>query len=235
MTGVPGRRESGTGSQPGPQPGREGAGGLLGAVLAGGGSRRFGRPKAVEPLAGRPMAGWAREALAPHARRVVVAGDPAVGEALGVDARADAVAGRGPLEGLRTALRWAEEEGLAGAFVLACDLPLVPPGLVGALVAASGAGEDAVVPASPGPLGLEPLCACYSARALAAVERALAGEGDGAVHVLLEGLRLRVLPLNEVRKIADPATAFLNVNTPEAAVRAGDLLEARGTRNGGAA
>lgn len=198
-------------------------GGLLGVVLAGGGSRRFGRPKAVEPLAGRPMAAWAARALAPHVARVVVVGHPAVGRALGLEVRPDLRPGRGPAEGIRTALRWAEEEGREGILVLACDLPLVPSGLLGSLATCASGPAQAVVPASPGPLGFEPLCARYAVEALPAVEAGLDG-GLRATHALLESLEVRVILLAELAEGTDTATAFLNVNTPGAAERAGVLL-----------
>ena len=223
MSGEGDGRAAGAGAAAGPEA-QSGDGGLLGVVLAGGGSRRFGRPKALEPVGGRPMAAWAVRALEPHVARVGVAGAVEVGARLGVEARPDLRPGRGPLEGLRTALAWAEEEGRDGVVVLACDLPLVPPALVGVL-AEAGPGP-AVVPASPGPLGVEPLCARYGVDARGAVTEAL-DAGLRAAHRLLERLEARVIPLDEVAAVADPTTAFLNVNTPEAAERAGALL-ARG-------
>ncbi|MDT8369296.1 MAG: nucleotidyltransferase family protein, partial [Longimicrobiales bacterium] len=89
---------------------------VLGVILAGGGSTRFGSPKAAARIAGRPMAGWVRRALEPHLDEVViVTGDPSLAALLPIRSRPDALPGLGPLGGLFTALGWAREEGCAGA------------------------------------------------------------------------------------------------------------------------
>lgn len=76
---------------------------ILGVVLAGGQSRRFGRDKALEPLAGRPLIGHALAALAGCAA-VAVAGRDWPGVLSLPDRPA---AGLGPLGGLNAALHHA--------------------------------------------------------------------------------------------------------------------------------
>ena len=60
--------------------------------------------------------------------------------------------------------------GRRGGLLLGCDLPLVPPALVARLATGFDAARP-TVPASPGPLGMEPLCACYPVSLAAAAER----------------------------------------------------------------
>ena len=216
-------REGGTPSPVGPSPGDR----ILGVVLAGGESRRFGENKALTPFREKPMAAWALEALSPHFLRcVTVANDPAVAEALGIPGRADRVPGLGPLGGLATALEWAREEGLEGVFLLACDLPLVPDDLVAELLARWPRGRPASVPWSPGPLGFEPLCAAYSVNVLP-MARDLARAGSRSMERLLE--ELGVVPT--VLKDRSPealARAFTNVNTRDDARRVEALLDRPG-------
>ncbi len=200
---------------------------LLGVVLAGGDARRFGGGKALEPLGGRPMAAWALEALAPHVvLAVTVANDPAVARTLGVPGRPDRVPGLGPLGGLATALWWAHEEGLEGAFVLACDLPLVGEELVGAILGRWPEGTAAVVPESPGSGGFEPLCAAFSVECLPAVEARLAS-GRRSMKGLAEAVEAWRVPAGDLAEPEALALALTNVNTRAEAARAEALLGRR--------
>lgn len=190
---------------------------LLGAVLAGGASRRYGRPKWRVSVAGVPMARWAVEALEPLVRTVgVVGADPALESVLGVEARPDRMPDTGPLAGLHAALHWAAGEGLEGVLLLGCDLPLVGPEALALLVEAWD-GEDAVVPWSAE--GPEPVCALYAGAALPTVERALR-EGGGALRDMLESLSVRRVPAEELARAQGRRSVLLNVNTPADRMRA---------------
>jgi molybdopterin-guanine dinucleotide biosynthesis protein A len=183
---------------------------LLGAVLAGGASTRFGAPKWRVQLAGQTLGERAVAALRPSTAQVVaISSDPEVAS-LGVEVRADLVAGQGPLGGIRTALVWAAERSLAGAFVLACDLPLVTAPLVQALVSA-WQGSDAVV--TVGPAGSEPLCALYSLTALPRIESALERGELSPSRLLMSELEVHRLAMEVARDASGIQAPFLNVNT----------------------
>ena len=188
----------------------------LGAILAGGASRRFGSPKALAAVGGRPIVERVRDAVGSVVDDVVlVANAPELFAGLGLPVRPDGVPGVGALGGVRTALIWAREEGRPGALCVACDMPFVSPALLMRLLeraAASGAG--AVVPESRGRRGVEPLCAWYSAACVEVVDRMIE-EGDTAVHALLARVRVDRVPLDEVERIGDAGVLFLNVNTAE--------------------
>ena len=207
--------------------GREGPA-LLGAVLAGGRSRRFGSDKARAELGGRSFLRRSVDALEPSVVRVGVvlgAGDGTLpADAVGVPVRRDRTAARGPLEGLRVALTWAAEEGLEGAVVLACDVPLIDAATVAALVRAweghSADAPDGVVPVAGG--RLQPLVAVYAVGVLPAVEERLRG-GDGSLRGLVRALRLATPDAADLLAAEgglDPADRFLNVNTPADRARA---------------
>lgn len=195
---------------------------VLGAVLAGGASSRFGSPKWSAPFAGRPMGAWAVAALESSCASVVaVASDPAVG-ALGVDVWSDEPPGLGPLGGVRTALAGAGARGHARALVLACDLPLVGSALVEALLE-WGAEDEIVAPL--GATGPEPLCALYPVAALPAVERALA-RGERSPRRLLAELGFRAFPSERALAASGLEDPFLNVNTRERHALAEGLVAA---------
>ena len=148
---------------------------LLGVLLAGGGSRRFGSAKALARLHGTPLWSLGLAALEPCDCGVVaVTNDPDVAAALPVPVRSDLRPGLGPLAGLETALAWAREEGAEGAVIVGCDMPWLGPAPVAALVARWD-GSAPVVIRGGTPWGFEPLCAAVPVSDLAEVERRLAG------------------------------------------------------------
>lgn len=176
---------------------------LLGAVLAGGESRRFGRDKGSALVGGLTLVDRAAGTLSEvFAEVVIVSSQENPGSWRRI---ADLRPGRGPLAGIETALARAEELGCDGAFVLACDLPLVTAGTVEtvALALASG-GAAAAAPAREGSPSIEPLCAGYGNPCLKRVRELLDG-GESAAHALFDAVAGVSVPL--------PANEFLNVNT----------------------
>lgn len=199
----------------------------LGAILAGGASRRFGSPKALALVAGVPAVERVRRALdAAGADVVLIANEPGLFHGLGLRTRPDEVRGAGPLGGIHAALRWAREEGRPGALCVACDLPFVPAGLLRLLVeTARQEDADAVVPEDEGGRGAAPLCAFWSPRALPEAEAMLAAD-ERRVMDLLARVRTARIPLAAVRRFGPPERLFLNVNTPDDHRRAEDLARA---------
>lgn len=204
-------------------PGRD----LLGVVLAGGKSRRFGGEKSLFPLLGRAMADWALDALRPWtAEQVVITNDEKVSKALGVRGRPDMIPGLGPLGGLQTALTWAGEEGREGVFLLACDLPLVTDRLVGRVLAEWPKGFHAAVPDSFGPLGFEPLCAGYEVQGLPHLEEPIR-TGRRSMENALANMESLRIPTPRLGSREELELAFTNVNTVDMARRAEELLGGR--------
>lgn len=190
----------------------------LGAVLAGGLSTRFGTDKARAPLAGTSLLERAVATLAAVFDQVVVLSSDPDHAVDGVERVPDHRTGVGPLAGIEAALGVARRHDLDGAFVLACDLPLVEPEAIRALLDALG-DSAAVAPARDGPPGFEPLCAFYRTSCLAEAGRLLEA-GRGGAHGLLEQVG--------GRKVVLATGPFLNVNTTsDLAVAEATLRRAR--------
>lgn len=201
---------------------------VLGAILAGGASRRFGAPKAFARVGGAPLVQRVRDALRQATSHVaVVAGEAKPFTALGLPVHLDEVPALGALGGLRTALQRADAEGRPGALCVACDMPFVSGALLRHIAASADDGAEAIVPESTGRRGVEPLCAFYSVRALPAVVAMLAA-GERRAAELVTRLRAVRVPLDEVRGFGDPETLFLNVNTPGDHRRAVEIARAAG-------
>jgi molybdopterin-guanine dinucleotide biosynthesis protein A len=187
---------------------------LLGVVLAGGESTRFGSPKALATFRGRPMGARALDALESRFSKVVmVANDPLISRELGVSARPDLDPGLGPLGGLVTALHWGRELGVRGVFLLACDLPLVGEAMVGGILSHGFGEEDILLPQSPGPLGVEPLCGAYLLGCLPSATALLQG-GRRSMMGLLEEVGYTMVPMERLGGEDALSMVFRNVNSP---------------------
>lgn len=195
--------------------------GTVGLVLAGGASRRMGRDKARLELDGETLAAGAARRLAAVCPEVAVA-DRGAGLVPGLPSLADGP-GRGPAAGLLGAARDYPGRPL---LALACDLPRVPVPLLAEL-ARSEESADWALPRWRG--SLEPLCALWRPRALAALEARVA-RGLYALRSLAdeEDLAIRWLDEDLLAAFGSPGEMFLNVNTPE------ELERARGLRPGSA-
>ena len=172
-----------------------------GAILAGGRSTRFGgRDKSALLLDGRPILDHQIAALTPAVDEVLIVGGP----------RAtihDIVPGCGPLGGLHAALTAAHG---GAVLMVACDMPyLSTPFLTYLLSFATEA--DIVVPQSE--RGYHPLCAVYTRACLEPVAAQLA-DRRLKMRELIDSLRTRVVPADEIRQFGDPDRLLANVNTP---------------------
>ena len=170
-------------------------------VLAGGASRRMGRPKALLPVAGTTLVGYVAGRLGPRFKEVLVAAsDPALVPA-GLTQVPDLHPGLGPLSGIEAGLQAA---GTDRIFAVACDLPRITVELA-ALIVGRSEGHQVAVPIVDG--RPQPACACYRKSTLSAVADALE-RGRLKVADLLQDLDVEwVVGL-------DP-NLFWNINTPE--------------------
>ncbi len=169
---------------------------MLGCVLAGGLSTRFGSDKALARLGATTLLTLAVEQLAMWCDTVVVAGrQTAPATTLADWPRA----GMGPLGGIAAALRLAENMGYDSVLTLGVDSVGLP--------------EDLPTRLSPAPAYLagQPVIGLWShpdmgvAGAARTVEAILTGSGRHSMRAFAEALRARAVHLD-----VDPA----NINTP---------------------
>ena len=98
---------------------------ILGAILAGGRSTRFGSDKALATLDGQALIDRVAEALAPQVDALIVVGRSHPGMTCIPDRPAPDL---GPLGGIAAALHHAETHGFAQVLTVPCDAPSCPPG-----------------------------------------------------------------------------------------------------------
>lgn len=116
---------------------------ILGAILAGGRSRRFGSDKALALLDGQSLIGRVAAGLKPQTEALVVCGRT-VDDMLSLADRPGP--DLGPLAGLNSALHHARRNGYDAVVSVPCDTPLLPDDLVRRLAAAGPASYAAAIP-----------------------------------------------------------------------------------------
>jgi molybdopterin-guanine dinucleotide biosynthesis protein A len=191
---------------------------MVGTILAGGKSRRFGRNKSVEPFQGELLIERQvriLRSLFPEVMIVTNAPEPYLD--LDVTIVQDIIPGLGPLGGIYTGLLFARG---ASIFVTAVDMPFLQPAVIRRMVEVFP-GHDVVVPR----LGdyLEPLHAMYSPRCLAPVKRMLDREELQVVR-FFTSVKKAYLNEEEIRRLDPEGLSFFNVNTPEDMAKAMEIL-----------
>lgn len=163
---------------------------ILGAVLAGGQSTRFGSDKALAELGGRTLLARAVETLEGLCDAIVVIGR----ETAPVPTLPDwPRAGMGPLGGVAAALHHAQDAGYEA--VLTCSVDSV------------GLGDDLLhqLGTAPAYCADQPVIGLWPASASATVDAILEGEGRHSMIAFAQSIGARAVRLNQ-----KPA----NINTP---------------------
>lgn len=134
---------------------------------------------------------------------------------------ADIRPGLAALGGIFTAV----VEAPAPVVCVAWDMPFVSESLIRAL-AKGLERSDAVLPQSNSRRGVEPLCAAYGTACRDAIAASLEA-GDLRAIGFHDRIRVGILPLEQVRGLADPELLFFNVNTADDLARADELWRQR--------
>jgi molybdenum cofactor guanylyltransferase len=202
---------------------------IVGVVIAGGRSVRFGGEKAVAMLSGMPLLLWAARRLQRACSAVAVnarAGTETEALALAADLpvlhdqQQDPL---GPLAGVKVGLQWARDLGAHALAVSPCDVPRLPEELFPRLIEAAGDGAAMAETVD----GNQPLCAVWPVSALPALTEALVGGRHPPTWRLLEQLGARHV------RFSTPES-FANINTPADLAALSDSLSAEAARRAGA-
>ena len=167
---------------------------MLGAVLAGGRSSRFGSDKALARMAdGRTLIDHAIAELAPHVASVVICGR-AHDRGTGLPDRP--APDMGPLGGLNAALHHALDHGFIGVLTTGCDMPLYPAALPAALI-----GERAAI------LKGQQLLGWWPAMLAPELDAHLSEDNNRSIHGWLDRIGARMVEI--------PGLILPNINRPE--------------------
>jgi len=199
---------------------------VIGYVLAGGGSTRFGRDKALVEVNGTPMLGRMVELLRRVTKEVKIVATPNKYAAFGVTMVEDRWPGEGPLGGIITALEDAARSTARPEWnlILSCDMPFLSPEWLTFLCERAAKTEaEVVLPYSAS--GPEPLCACWQTGAAAKLRSGF----ESGVRKVTEGialLRAEVLDEADWKRFDSAGRLFWNMNTAADYEEARRILEA---------
>jgi molybdopterin-guanine dinucleotide biosynthesis protein A len=201
---------------------------VRGYVLAGGGSTRFGRDKALAEINGKTMLLQMCELIFYAVpREVRVIGDASKYGKYGVTCVADGWPGQGPLGGIITALLETANSATRSEWnlILSCDMPFLTEEMLAYCVdRARKSHAEVVVPRSKN--GLEPLCACWRTSATAKLRRAF----DEGIRKVTEGMKrldMEILDESDWKRFDTAGRLFWNMNTPLDYEEAKRILEAQ--------
>ena len=198
---------------------------VKGYVLAGGGSRRFGRDKALVEMEGAPMLLRMRALLSSVAGDSQVIAPPHKYAPLGITGIPDRWEGQGPLAGIVTALLTTNEASGAGwNLIIGCDMPFLTREWLSYLVErALVSNAEVVAPESP--QGLEPLCACWRTNAAAKLQDAF-DSGTRKITQAMKRLDLEIVDEWDWKRFDSAGRLFWNMNTAADYDEAKRILEA---------
>jgi molybdopterin-guanine dinucleotide biosynthesis protein A len=176
-------------------------------VVAGGSSRRMGRPKAWLEVGHTILLRWVTDRLAPEFDEVLVSfADPEqLEQPVPYRVVFDRKVSAGPMAGIEAGLAASRHDAV---FVIACDMPFVTPDIASLTITAVRTA-DAAVPRIDG--RPEPVCAAYRKSALPIIAAAL-DAGQRRASDVLSGMD--VTWLEDIDR-----DALRSINTPDDFVR----------------
>jgi molybdopterin-guanine dinucleotide biosynthesis protein A len=192
---------------------------LVGIILAGGESTRFGTPKAFATYKDKPFYQHAIDALTPYVDQIVIVSHPSIRprfddqEECKVIEDIEPYIGKGPLSGLYSAMH---QFHASWYFVLPCDMPCFDNIAAKKLLSMMDDRFDAIVPQIAG--RLHPLSAVYHRRSFHHLEIQLA-TGNYRLINFIE--RLSAPILTELQLELDERS-FQNINDWNAYKRLGE-------------
>jgi molybdopterin-guanine dinucleotide biosynthesis protein A len=176
------------------------------AILIGGDSSRMGKDKATFEIDGVAMANRVSMAAksAGASEILLVGGTQAKAKKLNGTWKKDAYPGEGPLGGVITALKAAENDSVV---VLSCDMPFITDAVIASLVRGLNDAQASVGRTDR----LNWLCSAWSKDECLDTLQSVWKRKERAVH--------RAAVLLDVAEVPVPAVAVRNINSPE------DLIE----------
>ena len=187
---------------------------IIGAIIAGGRSRRMGaREKAFLSLAGKPILAHVIERIAPQVDQLIINanGDTSRFGKFGLTVIPDVLTSlTTPLAGLHAALEFAKKAGAEVLVTVPSDTPFLPADLVGRLL--ENGGNAAIAAAG-----------CQEHYIIGAWKMALLDDLGGAIakdNLFRVKDWVQRISAEVVAWPTDPFDPFFNVNTPEDLQRA---------------
>ncbi|MBO9129175.1 molybdenum cofactor guanylyltransferase [Bacillus sp. 165] len=182
---------------------------IVGIILAGGQSRRFGEPKAFATYKGQYLYEHALQALENQVQHIVLVSLPSLTKQFEYKSSITIIEdiqiyqGKGPLAGVYSAMEAYEADWY---IVLPCDAPLITSSILKVIINCIKPNIDAVVPIIKGKY--QPLIAAYKRSASSSIKRLLE-EDNLRMMSLLKVLNVKYL---QEQDFHISGNKFININ-----------------------
>jgi len=190
---------------------------VTGIILAGGKSSRMGTDKGLQLLCGKPLIGYAIEALSGICENLIISSSSEVYHSFGYLVVDDEFPGIGPMGGIYSALKQSKTE---KNLVLSCDLPFVTIELLEYILENSD-GYEVAVPYE-GNRHYEPLCGFYHVSVLDILSNYIK-KGNYKLPDLFDEIAINKLVIGNELPFYHK-DLFLNVNTSSDLTKAEGLI-----------
>ena len=187
---------------------------LAGIILAGGRSTRMGgQEKSLLSLAGETLIGRVARRLLPQTEILAISanGDPNRFAGLGLKVISDTAISVGPLAGIQSGLKWAQEQDATHLLTVAADTPFFPLDLASRLLEAS---QEVPVMASSNDR-LHPVFCLWPVSTAQHLSNWLDEGGSRSVTGFCESLNYQCVAFDVPVISGMQADPFFNINTPE--------------------
>ncbi len=181
---------------------------VTGIILAGGKSARMGKDKSLLLYDNKPLIKRIVEELQPVVDDLVIVSNKVKYDFLGVSEISDIFPNMGPLGGIHAGMAASKNEYY---FVTACDIPFFSGSLAEFLLKQKD-GFDVVVPRMSN--YLQPLYSVYKRTCFPYIEECLR-QNIKKIIAFYPKVKINYIDYDQIRKIIEPETVFLNVNTPK--------------------
>ena len=183
--------------------------------MAGGGSTRFGRDKALAEFNGKTMLERTVELLRRVTEEAAVVAAEGKYAVAGARAVADRWPGEGPLGGIVTALLDAASCGAKPEWTLivSCDMPFLTEEWLRFLTQRAAKSQAEVLAANSA-RGPEPLCACWKVAAATRLEKEFLS-GTRKITQAMQAIRTEMLDEQVWTRFDNAGRLFRNMNTAE--------------------
>lgn len=197
---------------------------ILGVVLAGGDSTRFGSDKASAMLGGKALLSHVCDRAAPQVDRLLVNRNGGVtsGVPAGCVVLPDDFPGEGPLAGILAGLAYAHTEGFPHVATFPCDTPFFPRDVVARLRAGLAASDADICVARRGS-DEQQAFALWSVGCIPALADAFRG-GLRSLHGVANIVTKNAVEFSATGEGPD-GNAFFNINTVDDLARAQHWIE----------
>jgi molybdenum cofactor guanylyltransferase len=195
-------------------------------ILAGGDSKRLGRPKALLDFGGQTLIDMMIGRLKTTFNEITVVTDrPELYQRLPVRLTGDLIKNRhkSPLRGIHAGLSASD---LPYQFVAACDMPFLNLDLID-YMAGFAAAYDAVVPRVG--FYFQPLHSFYSQKCIKLIEEQIKAEHFKIIDFYAR-LNIRFIELEEISRFDPGQESFININTMKDYEQALDIISSENTK-----